>query len=85
MPLGRPVEPDEYIQKAMSPEPVSAQASSSDSPSTNADSGIMPEGAPVPLAMTTRSTLVPSSVSASKLDASDASQTARVAFESSRK
>ena len=85
MPLGRPVEPDEYIQKAMSSEPVSAQANSSDSPSMNADSGTMPGITSEPLTMTTRSTLVPSSVSASKLGASDASQTARVAFESSRK
>ena len=85
MPLGRPVEPDEYIQNAMSSGPVSAQASSSGSPSTNADSGIAPEAASEPFTMTTRSTFVPCSAFASKLDASDASQTASVASESTRK
>ena len=69
----------------MSSGPVSAAASSSGSPSTNADSGIMSEAASVPFTMTTRSTFVPSSTLALKLDASDASHTATVASESTRK
>ena len=85
MPLGRPVEPDEYIQNAMSSGPVSAGASSSGSPSTNPDSGITFEAALVPFTMTTRSTFVPCSASALKLDASDASHTASGASESTRK
>ena len=83
--MGRPVEPDEYIQNAMSSGSVSAGASSSDSTSTNADSGITSEAASVPFTMTTRSTFVPCRTSALKLAASDLSHTASGAPESTRK
>ena len=83
--MGFPVDPDEYIQNAMSSGPVSAAASSSGSPSTNTDSGIAPGVVSEPFTMTMRSTFVPRSASESKLDASDASQTASVASESFRK
>ena len=85
MPLGRPVEPDEYIQNAMSSGPVSAGGSSCGSPSTNADSAITSEPASEPFTMTTRSTFVPRSTPSLKLDESDASHTASGASESTRK
>ena len=85
MPLGRPVDPDEYIQNAMSSGPVSATSNSSGSPSTNADSAITSEPASVPFTMTTRSTFVPCSTPSLKLGVSDASHTASGASESTRK
>ncbi len=87
MPLGRPVEPEEYIQNAMSLRPVSASASSLEKPFSHVSAAIA-SGAAVSPAVPLTTISVVSGVSlqacALKRDANSASATATLAPASER-